>query len=292
MEEQNDLVVEEQEGIEPEVEEQGPSPEELEAQKEAQEEARKYGWKPKEEFTLAPEGWVDADRFLELPSTQNKVLRDMNRNLSKAVEETKKEAQERFERLERTNRMAMERAIQQEKDRHKTELANVRAAQRKAVDDGDLETYDSLEKREIELLSNPPSEPELADPQESLKAQAAQEVTAYRSTEDGKWLNNPMLARQAYEVIEYTPGAKALDTMGQIQLAKQSLEGMYPHLFPKQAPAGRTQTKVDGGGLASSSGSKGVNSLPAEALKVGKEFVSDGIYKTLEDYAKDYWAEG
>jgi len=95
-----------------------PSPEQVEAEGEA----RKYGWKAKEEFDLAPEGWVDANRFLELPSTQVKMLRDTRKQLEREL----RERDEKLSGIERTARTAVEAARKQERERYEAQLAELK----------------------------------------------------------------------------------------------------------------------------------------------------------------------
>ena len=66
------------------------------ARKEIEDAARKYGWRPKGEFDRDPSGWVDADRFLELPATRLKMTNDAKRELEREL----KNRDERLARID------------------------------------------------------------------------------------------------------------------------------------------------------------------------------------------------
>ena len=52
---------------------------------------------------------------------------------------------------------------------------------------------------------------------------------------------------------------------------------------------------VEGGSRVSASSgprSKGASDLPADVRKAGERFVSQGLYKNLSEYARDYYEQG
>lgn len=245
---------------------------------EAEAEARKYGWRPKEEFDRDPEGWVDAARFLELPSTHKKMLRD-------ELRETKQEMADRLARLEKANKAAMERALEAQKAQYEAQLHQVRAAQRKAVEDGDTAAYDRLEIYERDLLKRAPT-PARAEEQ---KPAPDPYVEQYRGSQAGQWLNDPYLYARAAEIIDLSKGAAGATAADQIAYAEARLKEFYPQKFAPAQPAKPAQARVDGGGLASGKRRSDVDRLPPEAVKAAKEFIEEGYIKSLEEYAKSYW---
>jgi hypothetical protein len=65
----------------------------------------------------------------------------------------------------------------------------------------------------------------------------------------------------------------------------------FPEYFSDQ-PQRPQFSKVDGGGLgAIGKRGKGPDDLPSEARKVGQDFVSEGIFKSLDEYAASYFAQ-
>ena len=56
----------------------------------------------------------------------------------------------------------------------------------------------------------------------------------------------------------------------------------------------QTMTAVEGSGRVSSGAgrrAKGIGDLPAEAKRAGEEFVRDGTFKDLAEYAREYWSQ-
>lgn len=259
-----------------------PEPEQVEeapkVDPELEADARKYGWKPKEEFTLDPEGWVPADRFLELPSTQRKMTQDINRRLEKEL----KERDERLERIAATSAEAVALVRKQERERYEAQLANIEAAKRAAVEVGDAERYDALAAQQKAL--RPPEHV-----QQPMPPQVNPVVAEYAKT--AAWMQDPNAYRFAELAIEDNPEVKRLPAIKQIAWAEKKVREFFPEHFP-EAPARPQFSKVDGGGLGQiGRRGKGADDLPAEARKVGQEFVSEGVFKSLDEYAASYFAQ-
>lgn len=262
-----------------------PDPEQIELQ----EEAAKYGWKPKEEFKLAPDGWVDAERFLELPSTQRKMVQDQNKELRRELNESKADFEARMRRLEGTSKVAMQRALEIQRQSYEQQLEAVRQKQRAAVEVGDVDAYDQLEKQERDLLKSQPSEDE---PEDNGQSEATRIVGEYRAKND--WARSPVLWQKAVEAVEANMEVRAQSTEKQLEYAETTLRKHYPHLFPdSDTPKPKPQIqKVDGGGLgAPRAKPNGVNALPPEAKKEGQQFVKQGLFKDLEEYATSYFSQ-
>lgn len=260
---------------EPEVQQE--EAEKPDVDSEVETEARKYGWRPKEEYDRDPQGWVDAKRFLELPSTDNKKLRDELRERDKTYQET-------LSRIERASKAAMERARQQERERYEEKLRDLSNRKLEAVRNADDEGYQQLSRQEEQLRQNAPQAP--------VQEQQGPDpwVQEYAQSERGKWINNPILRKEGSEAIEYMPNKAQATPQQQIEYAEQMLR--EAGRLPKPAePKKDARNMVDPGGLAGGRKQKGVAALPSEARKHGKDFVEQGIFKDLEEYAKAYWAE-
>ena len=228
--EAEDLEVE---GQEVEDEPREPSQEEIAAQ----EEAKKYGWRPKEEFDLAPEGWVDADRFLELPSTQNKMLKDELRELKEISTRSEETFAERLDRLDRANKAAMDAALERQKSEYEERMASVLADQRRAAEEGDMDTYDRLERQRLKL--EPPKPPEVTAETPTYAA----EVEAFR--EQNEWAKDPVMWDAAVRATQ-VPGNEKKTVAELLPLAEAAAKRYFPHMFaaPEQKPA--RPSRVDG----------------------------------------------
>lgn len=243
---------------------------------EAEADARKYGWKPKEEFTLDPEGWVPADRFLELPSTQRKMTQDINRRLEKEL----KDRDERLERISATSAEAVTIARRQERERYEAQIAALNAAKREAVEVGDSARYDQLTQQERAI--KPPVVEQPAPQVHPVVAEAIKTTP---------WMQDPDAYRFAQLAINDNPEVQRLPAAKQIAWAEKKVREHFPEHFPEQ-PARPQFSKVDGGGLGSiGKRGRGPDDLPAEARKVGQDFVTEGIFKSLDEYAASYFAQ-
>lgn len=245
----------------------------------AEDEARKYGWKSKDEFDLPPEGWVDADRFLELPSTQNKALRDTQRSLEKQIkslEENTESFEERTRRIEATYQDAMKRQRERDKAEYEAKLAEITEGQRRAVEEADTEQFERLQQKKEAL--QPPKAEQDEGPQQDP------DVAKYRAS--NKWTEDAILWDFAVQAVQRNPAIQAQSATEQLKYAEQVTKEYFPQKF--EAPKPQVQ-KVDPGGLAAPAKPRGVNALPAEAKAAGRAFVEDGIFKDMEEYAKSYW---
>lgn len=268
--------IEEKPELEPEQEPVAEAP--SEPDHEAESEARKYGWKPKEEFTLAPEGWVDASRFLELPSTQTKMLRDVNRRLERELGERDKVLSKVSEMQER----AMQRVRDQERQAYEERIARIEEAKRQAVEVGDVAQYDKL-SQDQRKLAPPSDEPE-------PKAEPEPEVKAY--IEGAKWLKDPNAYAFAYQLIEDNPNVKRLPATKQIAWAEARVKEFFPEHFEEPKPK-QTFSKVDGGGTGPlGKRGKGADDLPPEARAAAEMYVKEKLYKSVDEYAKEYFEIG
>lgn len=267
-----------------------PEDDDAASRKEAEEQARKYGWRPKEEFDRDPEGWVDADRFLELGSTQRKMRRDDKREYERQIGETKREFEARLARIEAVSKAATQRALEAQKAQHEAQLADIARQRREAAETADIARYDQLGQEEQKIRKAAPVADDVLEVKEQPKPDPY--IDEYAKSDNGKWLAEPYLAKQGFEMIEAIPpqhrpaGAKA-----QLEYVEARFRQMYPAMF-QTAQVKPAFNRVDGGGLAGGGPQrKGANSLPPEALRAGKDLVSEGIYKSLDEYAADYFAQ-
>lgn len=237
-------------------------------------EARKYGWRPKDEWRGDKSGWVDPKRFLELPSTHVKQLRAEK-------EAEAEEFQRRLERLERGNRAALDA----QKRQHEAELARLKQERRRAAEDGDMDMFDRLDKEVADAEGVQFDEPEPEQPKGPHP-----DVKAYMDTDEGAWIKNPVLVAEGSELINGSKIALSMSPIDQVKWAEQQLRARYPQMFPQPEPEKpERKPRVDGGGLASGKQQGLFNKLPPEAKRAAKEFKEAGYISSLEEYAKTYF---
>lgn len=273
------MSTEELEGQEPQQEEleasqeQTPEPAEL---TDTEKEAQKYGWRPKSEFTLPPDKWVEADEYLSFPTTQNRILRDELRAYQKNTDEL---VSARVGAVEKMLQEASEARFNEQKAAHEAEIARIKAGQLEAVQSGDVQAFQTLEQQAARL-----TEPQKPAPAPN---QAAQEVEAYRKANE--WTQDPVMWQAAINAVGNAPHLSASQ---QLQLGERAVRQMFPDKFEAPKPKPAPRQRVDGGGLGGAAkAGKGVRDLPPEAKKQGKKFVEDGLFGSLEEYAAAYHSQ-
>ena len=241
------------------------------------EEAKAFGWKDPDEWEGdKPPGYIDDPRrFMERAEgfTPFRKLREKLDGSTAAFDERVR----KIEAMQDKSNAAL-------KEQHQREIGRVRAAMRKAVEDGDTERYDALESHREGLERK--AEPEA--PQQQAP-QVDPTVRAYQQANE--WAKDPLLWKQAVEAVNYMPDLDRASTAEQLAYAEQRVRDLYPHKFA--APSGRAKPmqRVDGGGLAGGKKS-GFASLDAEAKRAFEKNVRDGLFPNndagRETYFKAY----
>lgn len=255
--------------------------------------ARAQGWVPKEEFRGPPENWRDAAAFVKRGEEEVPIMRERLRALERKLAE--KDTQ--FTALERMSQIALQRQREQL-------AATYQAAMRDAVAVGDVQRYDQLngdmaqalhqhDKRlaeQIEPLRQPQQQGQPNDPE--LATWVQQNTWFQRDPA----LQHAIIGEARALEAQY-PGMSVMDT---IRHAEQAVRRRYADKFgpssgqatPLQAERPRALT-FEGGSRVAGGGPRprGAAELPAEARRAGERFVKEGIFKDLNAYAKDYFAQ-
>lgn len=243
-------------------------------------EARKYGWRPQEEFRGDKSNWVPAERFMELPSTHVKQLRDQ-------LKQRDADFEKRVQAIERTSRTAMQRALDQQRESYEAKMNAIRAEKRRAADMGEMDRYDQLERQEMDLAKKAP----VVEPQDTPPNEPDPVVVEYQQRNE--WIKNPLLLREAQIAVDYALGQGMVGSNAKAQLdyAEGVMREKYPHLFKaKDQPAPPRTQRVEGGSLAPQKKQLS-RDLPPEAKAMARELIDMGVYKSVEAYAKDYFGE-
>lgn len=248
---------------------------------EDEEEARLFGWKSPDEWQGdKPAGYIGKpDEFLD---------RVQRSRIFKAMQDKLQTTEQQAAELARKQEAMNQRAIERQREQHAAELQRITTAQRRAVEEADPEAYDQLEAQRQKLQAPPEAIKQDTPPTNP-------DVEAYRASETGAWLNNPVLAKTAAELVGQNPAILVRSAKEQIAYAEAEIRKMYPAYFPKPEPKPAPRTAVDGGGLATGGGSKPVGAftkLPSEAKANFARFVKEGLYSDTkedrEEYANEY----
>jgi hypothetical protein len=296
-----------------------PSPEAVEdapAQAEAPEardyeaDARKQGWKPKDEFDGPADKWRPADEFVKRGNEDPRILRTRVDKLDKLYSGVKaqwqadlsakeKEFNERVERLNRVSELALKR----QRDTYEAQIAT---AKRQAVQEGDAERYDQLEQHERAVQAEWRKEDEAVAEQPKPKSdprEAAPKLLPETETwvsKNASWFNKDRTLTDeaiAYEnyLAQSQPG---LSVAERLEKTREHVVTTFPNKFGRKngmSQDNRKGSPVEGsqrgpGGSANADG--GFGQLPSEARTQFKAFVKEGIFKDSDadraSYAKYY----
>ena len=240
-------------------------------------EAEVWGWKSPDKWQgEKPEGYIDDPRRY--------VDRIKSSKTFKTLDEKMSQQQRDFEERTRKLEAMTQRTLEAEKARYQSELARLKAVQRRAVEEADTDAFDSAGKA-MEGLK-PPEIPKA----EPVRPEDDPFVKEYVTKPESAWMQNPVIANAAYEIIERRPDIKSLGARAQLEFAEAEIRKMYPAYFPETAKPKPTVAKVDGGGLAPSLRKTGFEALPPEAKRQFKLDVQAGLY-TDDDAGRKEWKD-
>jgi len=234
------------------------------------EEAKKWGWKAPDEWRgEKPPGYIDdPERFLTAPGTLKRRFEAQQHEIEQLKQAHARGLVEQRRRME----AARER-----------EVARIRDEQRKAVELGDTETWDRLEK-EREKVAQPPREqpqPQGPDPV----------VSGYR--QENEWAQSDVMWAAAIQAVDAGFRAGALppdaDTATQLAFAERSVREQYPHRFQAQPQRTPPMQRTDPGGTAPRQKSDW-SKIDSETRADLKAAIKDGIYKDEAAALKAYKA--
>lgn len=239
---------------------------------EVESKARKMGWVPQEDFKGDPERWVDADKFLERGENVLPILRerldkayDKITSMETEVREVKKAAANIAEYNSKVEKVAYERATKE----YEAQLKSIKSEMKKAVKDGDEDTYTELESKldslePPEKPEEPTKEPEIPDWLEGW-------------VDDNQWFKTDpelqMIARAYDENAKWEPDLKG---KARADAVAKKIKELYPQKFTN--PKRETPSVVDAGGDGEEPPDpkkKTFNDLPAEAKAAYKELKAD-----------------
>jgi hypothetical protein len=268
--------------------------------------ARLQGWVPRDEFRGPADKWRPADEFLKRGEEIVPILKERTKTLESKLAEAdaklarqESEAKERFARLERMSDLALKR---QREDIY----ASYEAAKRSAVEVGDVDRYEQLnrdqrtaihqhDQRFVEAVQ-PVQQPQ-PQGQRPLTPAEQMQIEHHEKTVASWTVRNPWFtADQEMEQVARTYSNKLKDKTPGITLednlkaTETYIRQRYPDKFPGSSNA--SGPSVEGGSRLSSSGTRkrGAMDLPSDAKKQGEKFIQQGLFKNMDEYARDYWS--
>lgn len=143
------------------------------SEEEAEAKARSLGWRPKDEFNGDDDKYTDAKTFLDKANTNVPMLRENARK----IEQKNHRLEEQIRSMEEKVQLLTKRADEAEKAGFERAIREIEARQRKAVAEGDVDEYDSLQKQKENLsIRTPQQTPQQLANQVSISDQVAIQV--------------------------------------------------------------------------------------------------------------------
>ena len=269
-----------------------------EADPEMEARAREMGWVPQDKFRGDPEHWRPADEFVRrgeefLPIVKSQLGRAQQetQRLAQVMEQKEREFQQRLESMERIHkkaaenqRMQMLRQIEEQKD--------------EAFALGDKDAYDRAKQREADLFNDfvdyedQPQKERQAPEQPQVQLTQAHQAWA----EQNQWFfNDPVLNAAAQteqlRVSQMHPGLSIAEQLDEIT---RGVKQRFPEKFnirTRQQKPGVSAVSAASRTSGPRSGAKGWNDIPQQDRAAAKSFLEDGLFKSKEEYAKEYWGQ-
>lgn len=239
-------------------------------------EARKLGWRPKDEFKGNPDQHVDAETFYKRGQEVMPLLKAENKHLKQRIDQLEKSMAKASDFFSKAEERAYERA-----------LSDLKADGAAAAKAGDTDEFNRV-MDEVAKLEKPGA----AAPEIDVDARM-EEFTDW--SKSNRWYGSNdvmrMYADTQAEKIAKAKGGAFLDRADLDAVAdavRVKFEDAYPDEFGA-APAPKKRSPVDGGGSAPrSKGGKSFADLPPEAQRMADKWVNSGIIKSRDDYVKSY----
>lgn len=236
--------------------------------------ARSMGWRPQDEFKGPADKWVDAETFLKARNENLAIAKDSNKRLEQIVRDQAKKLKARdavIDQLKNFNENAYKRA-----------LADLKAQQEQAVEEGDSAKFKKLDKEIDELRANAPTK------EEKKQADANTQELFTEWLIDNPWYNGDK-TKQAYADLQFQKlgGIEGYDGSPE-ELLEEVTERVNKRFASKEAPQKKVNPVGGANGMrVAPKGSATAASLNAEERHMGQQMVKMGIFSSLDAYAKE-----
>ncbi len=240
------------------------------AERDYEADARKHGWRPKEEFKGDPAKWTDAETFVKRADEVMPFLEKQNKALKRELDDMK-----------RTMRQAQEFYTKAEQRAYNQALADLEARHTEAVETGDVNAAKRVmaDMRKLDDEFTPPqigAEPAFDEKQ--ARAELAEWV------EKTGWYG-PDEQRTKYADMQADLMGPAKDWPGGQKAWLDELENRVDRKFTAPKPS----VANPGGSRASArGGAKSYADLPADAKRQCDRFVKMIPGFTREQFCKDF----
>lgn len=239
-----------------------------------EQEARRLGWRPQDEFDGDPDKWVDASTFVKRGEEPAMMAARMKR-LEKALDT----ANSRIEEMTSTFKEFGEYHSKTAQREFQRAMKELEARQAQAVEAGDLEGVRQTSKEMADLSK----EMESGGPADS----EVKREKAYNAwVKDNGWFETDAVMKAAAVAIGDELVAKGIvDPEKQLAEIAKRIRSEFPHKF--ENPRRKEPGSVEGPTPVRRKGGRTWSDLPPEIRTRADKWVKEGLL-TKEQYLKDY----
>lgn len=262
-----------------------------EERNEWEERAKAVGWEPLENFRGDPDRHIDPRSFVERADKSMGMLRQNNEKLN----ETNEQLRASLEEVKKSTREILDfnkkQVAESQKNAYEKARADLLAEQRKAVEEGDTDLFDNVEKRK-EALEKTKPDPEQEE--EKKPYQTPSESDDFKTFQsENPWYSSDKDMR----ILADSVGASLRDEGDRregkafFDAVVSKVKEIRPDKFTNEKREEPSDVADYGSNHGPGNKSKSFASLPKEAKDAFSSLVRQGIYTKEEanDYAKEYY---
>lgn len=254
-------------------------------------EARRYGWKPKEEYDGPQERWKPADEFLEFGRNYNSRLREENNNLRRDITGLKQE----FGEFKKTASEIAALRVEAETRELNRQIDELKTQKREAISAGDGEKVIQLEDQ-IDLLKDKQKPVPKVSTTETYARPSDDEATR-AWVEENDWFEGESPSDK--EKTQFTMGAARRLKILYPDLKGHEFFGKLTEKIKEKFPEKKkVQNQMVEGSTRSGTrpqGGKTVNDLPPDARayhdRITTELVNGKPRMTSKEYLELYFSQ-
>lgn len=242
-----------------------------EEQPSPEDQARKRGWRPKEEFTGPEDKWVDAETFLQRGVEEPGLIRKELQAAEKRIKSLERTLKEFSAHHSRTEQRAYERA-----------LIDIQARLDQAAASGDVQGVRDATDELVELR---------AEAKDAAQHTAPAQDEAFEAWhEENPWFGKDKALTAACAAIGQEVFDEGYTGKAQIREVDRRMREAFPEKFAKPAnPHRAAASAVEGAGAPARPRGKTRSDLPADARATMDRWVKEGLI-TEAEYIKDFFA--
>lgn len=249
-----------------------------------EDDARRMGWKPREEFAGDEADWSDWQEWLDVDSKTAPQLRHRNKVLSRKLDQLDRG----YKKIERTLDGVKGFIDRSEQRGYERAMAELKERQREAVADADPDAYD----RASEQIDRLEADRKQADDAPKVDVEAQQAFNRWRIEATWYGKDTAMTATaDAYANEIGTYRDLGMEPGEYLELLEDRVKKEFPHKFTNgNGAAPRRASAV--GGVNETRGARNAetfDNLPAEAKAQFRNFEQMGVPIDKAAFARDAW---